>query len=97
MAKYQLTHKAVDDLTEIWRYTAETWSESQADNYYKLIIEGIEEIARRPETGKEYGLIEPGLRGVKVGRHILFYLIANKKDILVIRILHDRMDLLSKF
>ena len=36
MAKYFLTHKAVDDLSKIWEYTYEVWSENQADKYYQL-------------------------------------------------------------
>lgn len=33
MAKYNLTKKAVEDLTKIWNYTFDTWSENQADAY----------------------------------------------------------------
>jgi len=34
MAKYRISQKAVADLDGIWKYTAETWSEEQADRYY---------------------------------------------------------------
>ncbi|MDP9954950.1 plasmid stabilization system protein ParE [Epilithonimonas hungarica] len=34
MAKYLFTKKAVDDLSEIYEYTYEFWSENQADKYY---------------------------------------------------------------
>ena len=33
---FELTKKAVEDLTEIWNYTSENWSEHQADKYYQL-------------------------------------------------------------
>nr|MBR2109993.1 type II toxin-antitoxin system RelE/ParE family toxin [Alistipes sp.] len=33
MAKYHLTNKAVEDLSNIWEYTVDTWSERQADDY----------------------------------------------------------------
>ena len=33
MADYRLTNKAVADLSDIWNYTCETWSEQQADKY----------------------------------------------------------------
>ena len=33
MAKYSLTNKAVEDLTNIWDYTFEKWNENQADKY----------------------------------------------------------------
>ena len=38
MAKYRFTNKAVDDLSNIWNYTVETWSERQADLYYEMLI-----------------------------------------------------------
>ncbi len=34
MANYILTNKAVDDLSSIWNYTFDFWSEQQADIYY---------------------------------------------------------------
>jgi len=32
MAEFKLTNKAVEDLSKIWDYTFEVWSENQADN-----------------------------------------------------------------
>jgi toxin ParE1/3/4 len=32
MANYYLTNKAVEDLSEIWYYTYDEWSEKQANN-----------------------------------------------------------------
>lgn len=32
MAKYRISQKAIADLGGIWKYTAETWSEEQADS-----------------------------------------------------------------
>jgi hypothetical protein len=45
MAKYFLTNKAVEDLSNIWDYTYEVWSESQAGKYYKLFIGFCKEIS----------------------------------------------------
>lgn len=44
MAKYHFTNKAVEDLTNIWNYTFETWSERQADMYYNMLIESCQKI-----------------------------------------------------
>jgi len=38
MAEYVLTNKAVADLSDIWNYTFNVWSESQADKYYQMPI-----------------------------------------------------------
>lgn len=34
MCNYFLTKKAIEDLSKIWDYIFEVWSESQADKYY---------------------------------------------------------------
>ena len=41
MTEYKLTNKAVEDLSRIWDYTFEVWSEKQADNYYEGLISYI--------------------------------------------------------
>lgn len=94
MAKYYLTNKAVDDLTNIWEYTVNTWSEEQADNYYKMLIASCQKITESPRLlGLKYEEIAEGLLGYRSNKHIIFYRILPNEDILVIRILHQRMDL----
>ena len=38
MRKLRFTNKAVEDLSSIWRYTFQEWSEKQADEYYQMLI-----------------------------------------------------------
>ena len=52
MSEYKLTNKAVADLSKIWEYTFEVWSEKQADKYYDELILNCEEIAENPDLGK---------------------------------------------
>lgn len=47
MYKFRFTNKTVEDLTTIWNYTFDNWSESQADIYYLLLIENCKGIARK--------------------------------------------------
>ncbi len=96
MAKYILSNKAVEDLSNIWYYTYEVWSEPQADKYYNLLIETFQEIARSPDIGKKYDDIENGIVGFRVGKHIIFYQEIKPREILVVRILHERMDLKNR-
>ena len=96
MAKYFLTNKAVDDLGEIWDYTYGTWSEKQADAYYGLLINACQAIAENPDIGRKYEEIGLGIKGFRVSKHILFYHIANKDRIEIIRVLHEQMDLKSR-
>ncbi len=48
MVKYVLTNKAIEDLSNIWNYTYDNWSEKQADKYYELLILACEAISTNP-------------------------------------------------
>ncbi|MCC6251384.1 MAG: type II toxin-antitoxin system RelE/ParE family toxin [Bacteroidia bacterium] len=93
MSKYKLTNKAVEDLTNIWNYTFDKWSENQADKYYKMLLENCQNIADNPKIGKKYEVVNNELLGLKINRHIIFYRYLDKKQIEITRILHERMDL----
>jgi toxin ParE1/3/4 len=99
MAEYVLTKKAVADLAGIWEYTADVWSEAQADKYYTTIINACQELADNPQMGRAYISIAANISGFRVQRHIIFYRAGAKKagaSIEVIRILHEKMDLRNR-
>ena len=96
MAKYKLTNKAVDDLTQIWNYTFDKWSESQADKYYHMLIDNCEEVANYPDLGKNYSGVMDNLLGFKAGRHIIFYRRIDENEMEITRILHEQMDLKNR-
>ena len=97
MANFKLTKKAVSDLNGIWNYTVVTWSEAQADKYYRELLDSCQEIADNPNSGKSYDDIIKSLYGLKVNKHIIFYRISASDEIEITRILHGRMDLKRKF
>ena len=96
MAKYNLTNKAVDDLTNIWDYTIDKWSENQADKYYFILLDNFDEIANNPDLGKNYPGVNENLMGFKTGRHIIFYYKIDDDGIEILRILHEQMDLKNR-
>lgn len=96
MGKFKLSKKAVDDLTAIWEYTYNEWSEFQAERYYRMLIESCNDISDNPGIGKDYSLIAKKLYGITSGRHIIFYRKLSAKEIVIIRILHEQMDLKSR-
>jgi toxin ParE1/3/4 len=96
MTKFYLTNKAVEDLTDIWNYTLENWSERQADKYYDLLIMTCSTLANDHKMGKQYDILSEGILGYKIRKHIVFYQIISKREIEIVRILHGMMDLKSK-
>ena len=96
MAKYSLTNKAVEDLSDIWNYTFDQWSERQADSYYEMLIENCQAISDKPDIGKNYEGIINRMFGLMPGRHIIFYRKINPNEVEITRILHQMMDLKNR-
>lgn len=95
MANYLLTNKAIADLSDIWNYTCETWSEKQADKYYVTLLDACKLLAQKPNLGKRYEIVRPNLLGYKAYQHIIFY-VPMSDHIEIVRILHNRMDLKNR-
>ena len=96
MARYKFSNKAVEDLTQIWNYTFDKWSENQADIYYLMLLENCKELAFNPELGKNYSEVTLNLLGFNAGRHIIFYRRIENNEIEITRILHEQMDLKNR-
>lgn len=96
MANYFLTNKAVDDLSNIWNYTYEVWSENQDDKYYYELLNDCQELAENKTLGKNFDQIIEEIFGYQSGQHLIFYRILNATEIEITRILHSRMDLKNR-
>jgi len=96
MANYILTNKAVEDLSKIWHYTFERWSETQADSYYYMLLDSCQQLADEKMFGKNYREMDENILGFKIGQHIIFYRKSKGNKIEIARILHSRMDLRSR-
>lgn len=98
MAEIRFTRKAVEDLSDIWNYTADMWSEQQANTYYELLIASCRKLAGNPVLfGREYKELGEKVYGSKVNKHTVFYRILDDGIMEVVRILHERMDLSNRF
>ena len=96
MADFFLTKKAVADLSEIWNYTFDKWSEKQADLYYQMLLDNFRAIAKNPALGKSYDGVFKKIFGHKAGRHIIFYRKLNINEVEITRILHEKMDIKNR-
>ena len=96
MAKYFLTNKAVEDLSKIYEYTFEFWSENHADKYYEELINFCQLLAENPMIGRSYSEVNSELYGFLANQHIIFYRILTKDEIEITRILGAEMDLKNR-
>ena len=89
---YRLTPAADQDIAEIWQYTSDTWGISQADKYLDQIERCLKDLVENPGLGKPRDEIRKGYRSLICGYHLIFYRENPKKQIEVVRLLHERMD-----
>lgn len=75
---------------DIATYTLRTWGEEQTIQYLDKLEECCQRLASNPALGRVCDEIQPGLRRMEEGRHVVFYRQENG-GILVSRILHQRM------
>ena len=97
MMTYRISQAAINDIESIWLYTVENWSILQADRYFNLILNEIEYIAENPSSGKDFSAVRKGYYQSKIKSHFIFYKVyRRKKEVEIIRILHQRMDIESR-
>jgi toxin ParE1/3/4 len=94
---YHISKRAATDLTEIWFYTANKWSNIQADKYYNELIESFETIATNFETGKPADNIKIGFRKLKINSHFVYFNKSKTGTIEIKRVLHQKMDVERHF
>jgi len=89
---YEISKIALNDLDEIWNYTAKEWSVNQANTYYKQILSTSDQICSNPDLGRTIDEIKQGHRGMNTNFHMIIYK-TSKTKLYVDRILHQKMDL----
>jgi len=93
MSDYIISEKAIEDINNIWNYTAENWSMEQADRYYNLIYDEIEYIVQNFELAHDFSKIRKSYKYSKVKSHLIFFKKDKNNDIEIIRVLHERMNI----
>ncbi len=95
MSTYLLSPAARSDISEIWDYTAWRWSTEQAERYVRAIAEACHALATGQREGRSINDIRPGYFKFLVGSHVLFYRVTEVGAIEVVRVLHQRMDVVA--
>jgi toxin ParE1/3/4 len=93
-AQYRLSPRALDDLDDIWRYSAETWSVPQADPFIDELVHVFELIAATPTLAREQVVFTPPVRIHVHECHLIVYRTA-EDHVVILRLLGGRQDWLS--
>ncbi len=77
----------------IWQDTCTRWGVDQAHRYTDLLTAAFESLATSPMTAPTCDHIRAGYRRRWVERHVIYFRVTSY-GIAIIRVLHDRMDVL---
>ncbi|ADZ69800.1 type II toxin-antitoxin system RelE/ParE family toxin [Polymorphum gilvum] len=91
MRRIQFSPAAEADLDAIWAYTLGQWGEAQAIRYFRDMQATCAGLASGTLSGRSVDDVRPGYFKAAFGAHLLFYRLT-EEALVVIRVLHQRMD-----
>lgn len=91
MTKIELTLDAERDLIDIFLYGIEHFGHAQAERYAETLNGKMAVVADNPSFGADYSFVRDDLRRYECVSHAIYYR-KTPSGILVLRILHCRMD-----
>lgn len=92
MPNLLISPRAEQDLQEIYYHTFINWGFVQAEKYQDQLFDGMNHILEYREIRKAYLHTKIKYRKFHINRHLIFYRF-EKEDCIIIRLLHDRMNL----
>ena len=91
MKRLDLTEIARADLASIRRYSTRTWGRDRTTQYMDFLRDTMKGLVRGAVITRARDDLRPGVLMATSGRHSIFFE-ADDSRILVVRVLHDRMD-----
>ncbi len=96
MAEYHQSSRAHAYLAEIADYNIETFGIEQAHRYRDQLEACFQNLAENPKLGRSAGQLAPELRRFEHQSHIVFY-VPDGEGVLIVRLLHESMDVPRHF
>ena len=96
MLPYELTPAAEADLREIARYTLRQWGARQQRRYARLLEGCFRGIAEGSVHARNFSARYPQLQVTRCEHHYVFFLHSEGQKPLIIAVLHERMDMITR-
>jgi toxin ParE1/3/4 len=88
---YTLSHKADNEVKEIFKYSYVTFGEDQAHLYIDGLERCFENLVNNPHLGRSCEAIRPGYFRFEYIGHIIFYSL-EPDTVFISRVIHKSMD-----
>ena len=87
----RFTRTARAQLRSVGEYTEETWGKEQRDSDLGELCAGFADICKSPEKGRTRDELHEGLRSRRLQNYVAYYFV-KKRQVVIVGILHERMD-----
>lgn len=95
MPRHELTFEAEEDLRQIIDHSLTSWGRAQALRYIEAFESLAENLATHPGMGRDRSTLLNGVRSFPFRKHVLYY-VEEPFGITILRVLHQRMDVLRQ-
>jgi toxin ParE1/3/4 len=98
VSRFRVQSAAIQRIDEIYRYTAETWGEAQAERYLRGLFERFEAIAARRFPWRPV-VAAFGVDGFvcRYEQHLIYWKVLRDGDVGIVTVLHERMHQIERF
>ena len=96
MPVYELAETADADIQAIARYTISTWGVDQARRYEALLESHFRAIGSEKARTRVFLKRRPELLVSRIEHHYVFHLVRENQCPLILAVLHEKMDLMSR-
>lgn len=96
MATYTFTRSAQNDLRDIAIYTSKQWGRDQAFKYAGDLDQCFEAIVNGHIIEKAVSKNTPDIFYHRMQKHIIFYQKLENNDLIILAILHEKVDLMKR-
>ncbi|SEQ51276.1 type II toxin-antitoxin system RelE/ParE family toxin [Sphingobium sp. YR768] len=93
---YVLTSTAAAELRAIVSHTRRHWGQRQAGVYADQLLTAMDGLTAGLGAYKDLHELRTGLRAIRCGHHYIYVVIRPEVPALIIVILHERMDLMTR-
>ncbi len=88
---YILSPAAASDVNDIWNYTVVRWGARQAASYVGDIRDNCAALSQETQVSRPVS-VRDGYRKATVGMHVIYFRPTDERSIVVVRILHQSMN-----
>ena len=96
MLSYRLTLLAEEDIKGIARYTLKQWGQKQSRHYASILGDHFQSISLGSVSSRSFSKRFPQVKVSHCEHHYVFYVHPDKKQPVIIAVLHERMDVLAR-